>query len=64
MVFGASGTGKTYLIQALMCELARLGLNTLVFDYTSGFTNNQLEPIVRDALQPKQHFVKSQAIGG
>lgn len=58
LVFGASGTGKTYLIQALMCELARLGLNTLVFDYTSGFTNNQLEPIVRDALQPKQHFVK------
>ena len=45
LVFGASGTGKTYLIQALMCELARLGRNTLVVDYTSGFTNSQLKKL-------------------
>lgn len=58
LVFGASGTGKTYLIQALMCELAKLGRNTLVFDYTSGFTNSQLEETVVDRLRPMQHVVK------
>lgn len=58
LVFGASGTGKTYLIQALMCELAKLGRNTLVFDYTAGFTNSQLEDVVMTKLNPKQHFVK------
>jgi len=58
LVFGASGTGKTYLIQALMCELARLGRNTLVVDYTSGFTNSQLEEIVMTRLKPTQHLIK------
>jgi DNA phosphorothioation-dependent restriction protein DptH len=58
LVFGASGTGKTYLIQALMCELAKLGRNTLVVDYTAGFTNKQLEDLVRTRLRPTQHFVK------
>lgn len=58
LVFGASGTGKTYLIQALMCELAKLGRNTLVFDYTQGFTKNQLEQTVIDKLNPTQHAIR------
>ena len=41
-----------------MCELAKLGRNTLVFDYTAGFTNSQLEDVVMTKLNPKQHFVK------
>ena len=43
LVFGASGTGKTYTIQALLCELAKAGQNSLIVDYTSGFTDAQME---------------------
>ena len=46
LVFGSSGTGKTYTIQALLCELAKYGQNSLIVDYTNGFTNKQLEPQV------------------
>lgn len=58
LVFGASGTGKTYTIQALMCELGKSGQNTLIIDYTNGFTNKQLEPIVNEKLNPKHHIIR------
>ncbi len=62
LVFGASGTGKTYTIQALLCELAKAGQNALIVDYTSGFTNTQLETTVRKHLQPKQHVVRMEPL--
>jgi len=59
LVFGSSGSGKTYTIQALLCELGKSGQNSLIVDYTSGFTNNQLEAIVTDKLVPLQHVVRN-----
>lgn len=58
LVFGASGTGKTYTIQALLLELSKAGQNSLIVDYTSGFTKNQLEQVVKDSLSPKQHIIR------
>lgn len=58
LIFGTSGMGKTYTIQALLCELGRHGQNTLIVDYTDGFHDNQLEDEIRDFLRPTQHIVK------
>lgn len=62
LVFGASGTGKTYTIQAILCELSRLGQNSLIVDYTSGFTTNQMERLTREQLRPKQHTVRKEPL--
>ncbi len=62
LVFGASGTGKTYTIQALLCELGKSGQNSLIVDYTNGFTPNQLESIVVEKLNPKQHVVRKEPL--
>lgn len=62
LVFGASGTGKTYTIQALMSELGKAGQNTLIVDYTSGFTNSQLEETVNSKLNPTQHLVRREPL--
>lgn len=58
IVFGASGTGKTYTIQALMLELAKSFHNSLIVDYTNGFTTNQLDKVIKEVLNPKQHLVR------
>ncbi len=50
LISGNSGTGKTYLIQSMMLELARAGISCMVFDYTDGFTESKLEPEFRDFL--------------
>ena len=50
LIFGASGTGKTYTIQAIMAELSKFGINSLIVDYSSGFTNKQLEPAIVERL--------------
>lgn len=57
LVFGASGTGKTYTIQALLCEMAKQNQNSLIVDYTNGFTTRQLDSLVVDKLKPKQHII-------
>jgi len=62
LVFGSSGTGKTYTIQALLCELAKYGQNSLIVDYTNGFTNKQLEPRVVERLKPSQHIVRKEPL--
>lgn len=62
LVFGSSGTGKTYTIQALLCELAKYGQNSLIVDYTNGFTNKQLEPQVIEKLRPTQHIVRKEPL--
>ncbi len=62
LVFGASGTGKTYTIQALLCELGKAGQNALIVDYTNGFTTAQLEEVVRAQLKPQQHTVRREPL--
>jgi len=62
LVFGSSGSGKTYTIQALLCELGKSGQNSLIVDYTNGFTNNQLETTVIQKLKPLQHVVRNEPL--
>ena len=58
IVFGASGSGKTYAIQTLLLELAKAGQNSLIVDYTNGFSTGQLEPVIASNLRPVQHVVR------
>ena len=62
LIFGASGTGKTYTIQAIMAELSKFGINSLIVDYSSGFTNKQLEPAIVERLAPTQHVVRQEPL--
>lgn len=57
LLFGASGSGKTYGIQCLLAEMARAGLHSLIIDYTDGFLPNQVEPLFDCAAKPMNHFV-------
>lgn len=57
LIFGASGTGKTYAVQALLCELAKEGQNSIIVDYTDGFTPGQIEKTVKERVRPTQHVV-------
>ncbi len=58
LIFGTSGMGKTYAIQALLCELGQVGQNSLIVDYTNGFFDNQLEIETKEILKPIQHIVR------
>ena len=58
LIFGNSGMGKTYAIQAILCEFGRKGQNSLIVDYTNGFLPNQLQPKAQAVLQPCQNVVK------
>jgi len=62
LIFGAPGMGKTYAIQALLCELGKKGQNSLIVDYTNGFLNNQLQETTKMALQPVQHILKTEKL--
>lgn len=62
LIFGASGMGKTYAIQALLCELGKAGQNSLIVDYTNGFHDNQLEPETKALLKPIQHIVRKNPV--
>lgn len=59
LIFGNSGMGKTYAIQAILCELGIQCQNSLIVDYTNGFLNNQLQQKTKTVLQPVQHIVKT-----
>ena len=54
--------GKTYAIQAILCELACKGQNDLIVDYTDGFLPNQLQPETNRVLQPVQEIVKTKKL--
>ncbi|WP_404458416.1 DNA phosphorothioation-dependent restriction protein DptH [Oceanobacillus kapialis] len=43
LISGKSGQGKTYFMQCLLLEKAKLGIPSIVIDYTEGFLPNQLE---------------------
>lgn len=45
LINGNSGCGKTYCIQTLLMEMVRSGVSGVVFDYTSGFTPDKLDPV-------------------
>ncbi len=45
LINGNSGCGKTYCIQTLLMEMVHSGVSAVVFDYTSGFTPDKLDPV-------------------
>lgn len=45
LITGMSGQGKTYSIQTMLFELNRLGVSSVLFDYTEGFMKKQLEGV-------------------
>jgi len=57
LVFGGSGNGKTYAIQALLLEMAKVKQNALVIDYTDGFKPDQLEDEFKRIAAPQSYVV-------
>ncbi len=57
IVFGRSGQGKTYCIQGLLMELAKVNINSLVVDYTNGFLPEHLDPEFIQAVTPKTDLI-------
>jgi DNA phosphorothioation-dependent restriction protein DptH len=53
LISGASGQGKTYMIQCMLFELSRKGISSIVFDYTQGFTMEKLEKEFKDECKGK-----------
>ncbi|MCP4401945.1 MAG: ATP-binding protein [bacterium] len=62
LIFGKSGSGKTYAIQALLMELAKQKQNAAIIDYTSGFLPNHLETEFRDSVKPQTHLVRQKPL--
>ena len=57
LIFGSSGSGKTYAIQCLLSELALAGVSSFIIDYTDGFLKHQSELIYQDVCKPQEYFV-------
>ncbi|MFJ8236354.1 ATP-binding protein [Ureibacillus sp. NPDC094379] len=53
LITGTSGVGKTYFMQCILLELANSGISTLIFDYTDGFKNSQLNTDFKEAMDGK-----------
>ncbi|MEZ9741726.1 DNA phosphorothioation-dependent restriction protein DptH [Vibrio splendidus] len=62
IVFGRSGQGKTYCIQGLLLEMAKLQMNSMVVDYTNGFLPEQLEPEFINFVKPQTDLVAYQPL--
>ncbi len=62
LIFGTSGSGKTYGIQCLLAEMASAGLCSLIVDYTDGFLPGQVEPRFQAVAQPQDHFVYTERL--
>ena len=63
IVFGRSGQGKTYCIQAILMELAKNNFKSLVIDYTNGFLADQLDSEFKNFIQPTSHFLAKHPLG-
>ena len=59
LIFGSSGSGKTYSIQCLLAEMAWQRLRSIIIDYTDGFLPQHIEPLFGQAAQPRNYFVIS-----
>lgn len=53
LITGTSGQGKTYSIQTMLYELAKVNMRAVIFDYTEGFNKKQLEKPFVDAMNQK-----------
>lgn len=43
LITGTSGQGKTYSIQTMLYEISKTNVSSVIFDYTEGFRQDQLE---------------------
>lgn len=59
LIFGSSGSGKTYAMQCILCELARAGAHNLILDYTGSFIPTEIKKGA-EAFFPEetQHFIR------
>lgn len=57
LIFGGSGSGKTFAIKNILCELSRAKQPNLVLDYTNGFIAEQLEDEFKQHIADEQHLI-------
>jgi DNA phosphorothioation-dependent restriction protein DptH len=62
LIFGASGSGKTYAIQCLLAEISKNQQNSLIVDYTDGYLPNHLEETFRQNTNPLTHLVRQKPL--
>lgn len=55
LITGTSGQGKTYSIQTMLYELAKNNIPAMIFDYTEGFREDQLEKVFKEKLADNIH---------
>ena len=60
LIFGGSGSGKTYAIQCLLLELAKQGQHAAIIDYTDGFLPSHLDPVFVECTSPTTHVLVRQ----
>ena len=54
LIFGSSGSGKTYAIQCILSELANANISSFIIDYTDGFLKHQSQSIYQQVLSAKR----------
>lgn len=57
LIFGGSGSGKTYAIQCLLLELAKQGQHAAIIDYTDGFLPSHLDKVFVQRTSPTTHVL-------
>lgn len=62
LITGKSGQGKTYFIQTLLLELSKSKIDSLVIDYTDSYLPEQLDPILKNEANIKQHIVMKEKL--
>lgn len=64
LITGTSGQGKTYCIQALLYELTKSNVSSVIFDYTEGFRLDQIDDAFKAKIgdKLKQRIVKIEKV--
>ncbi|MDY5812374.1 MAG: DUF87 domain-containing protein [Treponema sp.] len=64
LITGTSGQGKTYCIQALLYELTKSNISSVIFDYTEGFRLDQVDEEFKEKIgvKLKQRIVKVEKV--
>lgn len=60
LIFGASGSGKTYAIQCLLLEMIKQRQHAAIIDYTDGFLPSKLDSIFVERANPLTHVLVQQ----
>lgn len=63
LITGTSGQGKTYSIQTMLYEIAKFGVSSVIFDYTEGFREDQLEEKFKSKMADKIDYQVLYVVG-